>query len=423
MSGIKAGLAPTVGQAVFALRRLGARTAIRTPIPSTPREIVYAWEEVQKIQASDGTAKDQFGLSVAISGSTLIVGARRQDSGGSDAGAAYIFEKSGSTWVQTQIIQASDAQKNDKFGQDVAISGTIAIVGAPEEDAGGSNAGAAYIFEKIGSTWTEKTKLTASDAQASDQFGYVVAISGTRVIVGAPKEDTPSSNAGAAYIFEKSGLTWSQIVKLQGNDTTGNDWFGINVAISGTTAIVGARYQDSGANNAGAAYIFEESGGTWSQTQKIQSSPPVVNAQFGIAVAINGTKAIVGAYRENGSRGAAYVFEKNGTWSQTAKLTASDAQGGDYFGFSVALSGTTIVVSAYLEDTGGNRAGAGYFFRKSGSAWPETQKVMASDPDPGDHFAFSVATLDGTTAVFGAQGPPPGPLIPGVAYIFERKAT
>jgi len=219
-------------------------------------KIIGNYNEQQKIQASDLQGSDYFGQSVSIYGDTAIVGAYIEDAGGLNAGAAYIFTRSGSTWTEQQKIQASDAQAGDNFGRSVSIHGDTAIVGASYEDTGAANAGAAYIFTRSGSTWTEQQKIQASDAQAGDYFGQSVSIYGDTAIVGANYEDTGASDAGAAYIFTRSGSTWTEQQKIQASDAQASDSFGQSVSIHGDTAIVGAYIEDTGAANAGAAYIF-----------------------------------------------------------------------------------------------------------------------------------------------------------------------
>uniref|UniRef100_A0AB38ZMA1 Glycine-rich domain-containing protein n=1 Tax=Mantoniella tinhauana virus 1 TaxID=3111543 RepID=A0AB38ZMA1_9VIRU len=273
-------------------------------------------DDQTKIVASDAQAGDQFGYSVAISGDYAIVGARSEDAGGSSAGAAYVFKRTGdNTWSSGTKIVASDAQAGDSFGRSVAISGDYAIVGARREDAGGSDAGAAYVFKRTGdNTWSSGTKIVASDAQAGDEFGHSVAISGDYAIVGALYEDAGGSDAGAAYIFKRTGdNTWSSGTKIVASDAQASDYFGISVAISGDYAIVGAHNEDAGGSDAGAAYVFKRTG--------------------------------------------------DNTWSSGTKIVASDAQAGDFFGFSVAISGDYAIVGAYGEDAGGSDAGASYIFQ------------------------------------------------------------
>jgi len=324
------------------------------------------WTQQQKIQASDAQAGDQFGISVSIDGETVVVGAYAEDTGGADAGSAYVFTRSGTTWTQQQKIQASDLQVSDYFGWSVSISGDTVVVAANLEDAGGTDAGAAYIFTRSGTTWTEQAKIQASDAQATDYFGYSVAISGDTVIVGAWKESPGAAAAGSAYIFTRSGTTWTQQAKILASDLERNDSFGDSVAIDVDTVVVGARYEDTGDTSAGAAYIFTRSGTTWTEQSKIQASDAEAQDQFGMTVGIYGDTVVVGAHQEDtgaAAAGSAYIFTRSGTtWTQQTKIQASDAQIASYFGNSVGIYGDTIVVGAHREDTGGNDAGAAYIF-------------------------------------------------------------
>ena len=215
-----------------------------------------ATTQQQKIQASDAATTDNFGRSVVVDGDTVVVGAYREDTTASDAGAAYIFTRSGTTWSQQQKIQASDAQASDNFGISAAISGDIVVVGSYVEDTTATDAGAAYIFTRSGTTWSQQQKIQASDAQATDYFGISLAISGDTVVVGAHGEDTGASGAGAAYIFTRSGTTWSQQAKIQASDAQADDSFGYSVGIDGDTVVVGAHKEDYWGTDAGAAYIF-----------------------------------------------------------------------------------------------------------------------------------------------------------------------
>ena len=278
------------------------------------------WTQQAKIQASDKEANDRFGYQVSISndGNTAIISAYLEDTGGGGAGAVYIFTRSGSTWTQQAKIQASDKQASDRFGTSVSIAddGNTAIVGAGNEDTSAVNAGAVYIFTRSGSTWTQQAKIQASDPQAEDKFGNSSFISGDgdTVIVGAEGEDTGGTSAGAAYIFTRSGSTWTQQAKIQSDDIQASDIFGWSVSISGdgNTAIVGARAEDTTASNAGAAYIFTRSGSTWSQQAKIQASDKQGGDRFGLPVSIaDEGSAIVGAYLEDTggtNAGSAYIF-------------------------------------------------------------------------------------------------------------------
>lgn len=308
-----------------------------------------SWSQQAELTASDGVASDQFGNSVAIAGSTAVIGAYRKDSG---AGAAYIFVHSGTTWTQQAELTASDRAAGDGFGASVAISGSTVVVGATYH----SQAGAAYVFVRSGTTWTQQAELSASDGVANDNFGLSVGISGSTAVVGARFNN---STTGAAYVFGRSGSVWSQLAKLTASDGAANDYFGISVAISGTTLVVGAYGKTS---FTGAAYTFTGSGASWSQRAKLMASDGAANDDFGISVAISGSVAVVGSPGKAASTGAAYVFVRSGTaWSQLAKLTASDGAPNDQFGTSVGASGTSGIVGAYVNN---QSRGAAYVFAR-----------------------------------------------------------
>ena len=346
------------------------------------------WTQQQKIQASDRQTGDRFGYSVSLSsdGNTAIIGAYREDTVDTDAGAAYIFTRSSGTWTQQQKIQASDIQAVDYFGYSVSLSsdGNTALIGAYREDTGASNAGAAYIFTRSSATWTQQQKIQASDIEKSDYFGHSVSLSGdgNTALVGAIGEDTVDTDAGAAYVFTLSGGTWTQQQKIQASDRQTGDRFGYSVSLSsdGNTAIIGAYREDTVDTDAGAAYIFTRSSGTWTQQQKIQASDIQAVDYFGYSVSLSsdGNTALIGAYREDtgaSNAGAAYIFTRSSaTWTQQQKIQASDAQAYDEFGHSVSLSsdGNTAIIGAYREDTVDTDAGAAYIFTSTGTPGSET---------------------------------------------------
>ena len=375
------------------------------------------WEELLKINASDAAAGDDFGYAVAIDGDRAIVGANSNDDVGSNSGAAYIFEKIDDAWVEVQKITASDATSGDLFGISVGISGNYAIVGAHLNDEMGSNAGAAYIFEYDGASWTEDTKLIASDAAAGDFFGFSVSISGDNALVGARFEN----NQGAAYVFNLSGGTWSETTKLTASDANTDDWFGQSVCISGTHAIIGANQNDDAGINSGSAYIFSLSGGVWSEVQKLTASDEMSDDYFGWSVSISGERAVVGTILNDdagSASGSVYVFElSGGVWSETQKLTASDAATFDYFGQSVSVSGDHILVGANRNDDDGADSGLAYMFKLDGGTWVESQLLSASDAAGGDFFGHSVA-ISGNQAIIGANRNDDDGSNSGSAYIF-----
>jgi len=333
-----------------------------------------SWSLQQKLQASDVTAYEKFGSSVAVSGDgeTVAVGAAL--GGGGNEGSAYIFTRSGSTWTQQQKVTAgARAENNADFGYDIDLSedGDTCIVGSRAEDLSNSDEGAAYVFTRSGSTWTQQQVLEASDAQSGDNFGYAVSISsdGNTAIVGAPYEDTSASQAGAAYVFTRSGSTWTEQQILRASNGGGDDNFGTSVSVSGdgNTVAVGAPQEDTTGGDAGAVYVFTRSGSTWTQQQLVQGTDVAANDQTGSSVALNsdGTVLLFAARNKNTGRGALYLFVGDGaTWTQQQKITSSDAQDYDRLGTSLSLSGdsSTAISGAPYEDTGNSNAGAAYMF-------------------------------------------------------------
>src|SRR6266511_3839826 len=276
-----------------------------------PVTIDPTFTQHQKLEASDPAAFDGFGFSVAISGETVVVGALFDDgAAGLQQGSAYVFARSGGVWTQQQKLLASDAAAGALFGISVAISGETVVVGAPRDDSRGS----AYVFARNGGVWSQQQKLLASDAAAGDAFGESVAISGETVVVGAQvDDDVAGENQGSAYVFARSSGVWSQQQKLRASDAAVADSFGASVAISGETVVVGAIGDDGAAGrDQGSAYVFARSGGVWTQQQKLEASDAAANDLFGLSVAISGGTVVVGAHDDSGAagrlQGSAYVF-------------------------------------------------------------------------------------------------------------------
>jgi hypothetical protein len=403
------------------------------------------WSQEAYLKASNTETGDQFGEAVSISGDTIVVGAPSEDSnatgvGGTqsdnsalNAGAAYVFVRSGGVWTQEAYLKASNTQAGDHFGSAVAISGDTIVVTATSEDSnatgvGGTqsdnsatDSGAAYVFIRSGGVWSQEAYLKASNTETNDYFGYSVSISGDTIVMQAPHEDSSAtgingnesdnsvSNAGAAYVFVRSGGVWSQEAYLKASNTEADDQFGTSVSISGDTIVAAAPYEDSSATgvggtqsdnsalNAGAAYVFVRSGGVWTQEAYLKASNTQAGDFFGSAAAISGDMIVVGAPSEDsnatgvgGSQsdnsadfaGAAYAFVRSGgVWSQQAYLKASNTED-DSFSWTVAISGDTIVVGTPYESSNatgidGNQlnnsmssAGAAYVFWDDPSALP-----------------------------------------------------
>jgi hypothetical protein len=383
------------------------------------------WSEQAKLTASDAAAGDQFGFSVSISGNTAIIGANLDDDAGSDSGSAYVFVRSWTTWIQHAKLTASDAASGDHFGSSVSISGETAIVGARWDDDAGSYSGSAYVFVRSWTIWIQQAKLTASDAAARDVFGFSVSISGDTAIVGAFGNNDAGSSSGSAYVFVRSGTTWSEQAKLIASDAAAGDQFGFSVAISRNTAIVGARLDDDAGSKSGSAYVFVRSGTTWIQHIKLTASDAAADDFFGFSVSISGDTAIIGAYGDDdagSASGSAYIYEDIAPTRTEIKLTASDAVADDRFGSSVAISGDTAIVGAYWDDDAGSKSGSAYVFVRSGTTWYEQAKLTASDAAAGDHFGFSVA-ISRDTAIIGAYWNDDAGYFSGSAYVFVRSGT
>jgi hypothetical protein len=433
-------------------------------------------------------ANDWFGYSVAISGDSVIIGANNQsyDENGTNlltnAGAAYVFTRTTGVWSQQQklVCTGTNARvSSGYYGSNVTISGDSVIVGAywQSYDANGanpvSNAGSAYSYSRVTTTWSQDQKLVDTIVPQSRTdlvsagLGSSVAISddGSTMIVGAPNDNTDAAggsylgSAGAAFIYIKSGGSWVLQQKLVGTGTQGRmsgDRFGNSVAISGDTVIVGANYQSYDATGinfaaqAGAAYIFTRTAGVWTQEQKLVGTGTngrAGNDQFGNSVAISGDTLIVGAYRQNydaaGANpitfsGAAYVFTRtSGVWSQQQKLVGTGANGRvsmDYFGNSVAISGDTVIAGAVgqgCDAAGANyvlQAGAAYVFTRTAGAWTQQQKLVGTGTNGRvsmDLFGYSVA-ISGDTVIAGAVGQDYDAVganfldYTGAAYVFIR---
>jgi hypothetical protein len=371
-----------------------------------------AWLQEANGVASDGTAFAHLGWSVALSGDTAIVGAITDDPGGvTNQGSAYIFVRSGATWTQQQKLLASDGAANDQFGNSVAISGQTAVVGAELADVGAAtDRGAAYVFVRNGTVWTQQQKLLATDGAATDQFGRSVAISGGTIVVGAPLDDLGSNlNAGSAYVFLRSGTsTWTQQQQLTASGGLGSDLFGESVAISQNTIIVGAHLDDVGsAANQGSAYIFTRSGTTWTQQQQLFGSDSAAGDRFGSRVSISQETAVVGATLADVSmrvdQGAAYVFVRNGTtWSQQAKLVSPDGAAGDIFGSDVAIDSDIIVIGAQFDDVGANaNQGSAHVFERAGTTWTHRRQLTSAPAAHSDRFGNSVS-VSGDKIIVGA---------------------
>jgi hypothetical protein len=372
---------------------------------------VYIYERVDGIwtfhsylKASNTDAGDHFGTAIAIDGDLLAISANGESSNATgingdeanndamNSGAVYVFRLDGDTWVQEAYLKASNSDTNDRFGNALALDGDTLVVGAEDDEGSNTDTGSAYVYVRSGGMWTEQARLNTTVYGNQDEFGAAVAIDGDTIVVGAPSEDgsatgvngtvdNDGNNAGAAYVFTRSGETWSEIAYLKASNTDPEDRFGSTVTISGNTIAVGATNErgsvgginpvsNNDALRTGAVYVFVDKGAGWEPEATIKAAYPTQNDEFGNKVILSGDLLAVGSHEESGGSsgidgdestdglaqsGAVYLFTREGsTWAQARYVKASNAGSGDKFGNSIALhredAGDLLLVGAGNED-------------------------------------------------------------------------
>lgn len=390
-----AALPPALGSALAKTLAMETDTSgdtVRRPV----------WSE-QIVTASDGGSVGTFGYAVAISGKTALIGTQ--------GNGAYVFTETDGVWHQAQKLTSSGGS-NIGFGHKVAIHGDMAIVSATPNLVGDIPVkNAVYVFARANGTWSEVARLASHEEPSTDRYGSAIAISGDTIVVGAYKAtlDQYKPMQGAAYLYRRVDGAWTQTQVLTASDGRAGEHFGMAVALSDSTALIGAR--DATVDRykpwQGAAYVFDEADGQWTQTQKLIASDGGDSYFFGAAVALDGDTALIGApnvYGNGQFQGAAYLFARaGGQWTQTQKLRGVNGQGPDQFGISVALSGPTALIGAYLAQVGDNQQqGTAYAFVASEHGWTQASQLVASNGAANNHFGWSVA-LAGGTALTGAH--------------------
>ena len=404
------------------------------------------WIEQAHLVASNASAGDQFGASVSISGGHLVVGANHESSDAANSGAAYAFVRQGTNWTQQGYLKASNIDTNDQFGWSVAISGNTIVVGARFEDSrfpgvqtdnSLASSGAAYVFTLSGTNWVQQAYLKPHNPGLNFNFGWAVSISSNTIVVGTPFESSTAVASGAVYAFIRSGTNWTQQAYLKASNAGLQHQLGASVSVWGDTLIAGANRESSVATNSGAAYIFARNGTNWAQQAHLKASNLGAEDQFGWFVGINTDTAVISAKLEdsqaaavNGegsddsfvNSGAAYVFVREGTnWLQQAYLKAANTGTGDQFGYSSAISDDTVVLGAPLEqsstgdpsDDSAFQAGAAYVFTGFTppprlSVAPSNGHVQISWPLRAADFQLEeTGTLDETTVTNWTSVPPP----------------
>ncbi len=333
-------------------------------VPLAGSAPAVGFTEIEKLTASDGTQNDTFGRALSVDGQLALVGApndRSQD------GSVYVYRLEGATWVEEQKLTPSDSPSDGFFGSAVSLRGDIAVIGAPGAN---SRTGAAYVFRFDGTEWMEEQKLIASDGADFARYGDSVSVSGGAVLIGATTAG--NSSQGAAYVYRFDGTAWGDEEKLVSSDLSPGDSFGSAVSLEGDLALVGAVGGDV---LTGAAYVFRFDGSAWIEEQKLVADEREFNDQFGADVSLSGSVALIAAWGDDLSTGAAYAFAFDGiSWSEGQKLTPSDLETGDGFGRRVDVRGSTALISS-----SSGSMGSAYVFRLRGSTWSEEQKLTTSN--------------------------------------------
>ncbi len=384
------------------------------------------------IKARQTVGDDWFGATVAISKDTLVVGALWEDSGATgvdgnpdddsvmDSGAAFVLERKNGVFQHTTYLKADTAESGAQFGNSVAIDGDTLVVGA--QHAGGH--GVVYVFTRSGSSWKKQAVLSVKDSGAESSFGRCVALQGDTLAIGAPGDDSAGLDSGAAYVFTRSSSVWTQRAQLTEPLPGASDWFGSGLALQGGRIVVGATGSSIGGASAGAAYVFEGSGASYTCTATLIAETPQALGFTGDSVAIDESTIVVGAWNRNDGHGEALVFEQKGTsWQRSVTLDAKsaghDPLTDDNFGSRVAIAGDAILVGAGGEDSAGAGvmsvdvatapsgnavvdSGAAYLFMRKGGGWSALAHIKAAHPGTGESFGWAVA-LSSDSVVVGAR--------------------
>jgi len=353
-----------------------------------------------------------------VNGDTVLVGSYWDDVGSNtDQGSVYVFTRSGTTWTQQARLTASDGATGDSLGISAAIDGNLAVAGAWFDDVGSNiDQGSAYVFTRASGVWTQQDKFVASDGAGGDLFGYSVRVDDDTAVAGTFRHEIDSrSRQGAAYVFTRSGSNWSQQAMLTASEGAAFDAFGFSVSVDGDTTVVGAAHHDfvgssTCCSSQGAVYVFTRSDITWSQQAKLEASDGAINDRLGYSVAVSGATVIAGADGDdigaNLDQGSVYVFTRSGTtWTQRANMTASDGGASDDFGHFVALAGDLAVVGAPSHHVGGISQGSAYAFTTAANLTPTPTATPTPTPTPlpvPGASAWGLAALGAALAVIAA---------------------
>ncbi|MFC2014605.1 hypothetical protein ACFLUP_01270 [Chloroflexota bacterium] len=366
-----------------------------------------------KVTASDGATGDGFGFDVSVFGDTMVVGARYENN---DTGAAYVYVHGESGWVEQTKLTASDGEPGDGFGYAVSVSANNIVVGAYGDD---DYFGAAYVFTRYENVWSEQAKLTDADGSPGDFFGISVAINKHTLVVGAHADDEGNYNTGSACVFRYHRDAWVQDAKLVASDADYKDQFGYSVVVDNDTVVVGANAEKGDNGITGSVYIYVRDKNEWNEQAKLHADSTSWN--FGVSVSISKDTLVVGSMfdTEIGYRaGSAFVYVRDGNeWTKDAKLFASDGTANDYFSRDVSIDKKTIIIGASGDDDNGSNSGSVYIFVRDKTGWSEQAKLIAGDGEANDNYGRAVANSNNTIAA-GAYGDDDNGYNAGAVYTY-----
>ena len=362
------------------------------------------------------SSNDQFGAAISMTTTMAAIGAPGDDFLLNDnRGRVYIFERMGDTWAQSQLINAPGPHFSKNFGESLAMNDSILIIGAPATNISGNSAqGIVYVYKWNGSAWAYDQQLLSSDGSSGDAFGSAVGVHGNHLAVGAPVK----LPRGSVYMFEFDGIDWMEQDILSGTlPNPGGDFFGGALAIEDSTLIIGAYSQDvNGIAQSGVAYAFSLNGSGWSISDTLIPMTAQTADFMGQSVALRGNTALVGAPARNSASGVVFAFARSGTqWVHTADLLPADPANFRRFGWSIELLDQYLLVGASGESIAPSQTGRAYVFKRAGPSFTEIAQLRASNEDAVHRFASAVAGI-GDHLLIGAPFTSGG----GLIYMFNK---
>ena len=359
---------------------------------ATVNQPAYAQKEIKLVADEEVTGQQ---MSSDINGDSVIVGSPGQN-------YAKVFARDGKNWEEQETLIP---QFDGNVGWSVSISGDIAVIGAPNANAGADKSGTAFVFVRSGRTWQQRAKLVGDNPEAADNFGDSVSVDRNTVIIGVPRDDDAGRDAGSAYVFFRDGVTWKKQAKLIPADLGGSDAFGEAVFVHGNTAIVGASgHTHGGKRFTGAAYVFVRNGNRWVQNAKLTVEDGGKADRFGTSIGFIGKTIVVGApfYDSENAKdvGAAYIFVPDGNgWKLQAKLRPKDSGKGHNFGAGVATTGNIVIIGAPGYDRPERGSGAAYSFVREDEVWTQTARVTPEHGARDLNFGYAVSMSENTVAI------------------------